>query len=70
MSSINQARLVVVRSLLEIEKGGSAEELLLSGDHKKIKSWKNKNRKARTMINRPDLWSRYINENKSEIRNE
>ena len=50
--------------------GMKVPDVLLSGDHKKIKSWKNKNRKARTMINRPDLWSRYINENKSEIRNE
>jgi len=50
--------------------GMKVPDVLLSGDHKKIKSWKNKNRKARTMINRPDLWNRYINENKSEIRNE
>ena len=50
--------------------GMKVPDVLLSGNHKKIKSWKNKNRKARTMINRPDLWNRYINENKSEIRNE
>ena len=50
--------------------GMKVPDVLLSGDHKKIKSWKNKNRKARTMINRPDLWNRYINENKSEMRNE
>ena len=50
--------------------GMKVPDVLLSGDHKKIKSWKNKNRKARTIINRPDLWNRYINENKSEIRNE
>ena len=50
--------------------GMKVPDVLLSGDHKKIKSWKNKNRKAKTMINRPDLWNRYINENKSEIRNE
>ena len=50
--------------------GMKVPDVLLSGDHKKIKSWKNKNRKSRTMINRPDLWNRYINENKSEIRNE
>ena len=50
--------------------GMKVPDVLLSGDHKKIKIWKNKNRKARTMINRPDLWNRYINENKSEIRNE
>ena len=50
--------------------GMKVPDVLLSGDHKKIKIWKNKNRKERTMINRPDLWNRYINENKSEIRNE
>ena len=50
--------------------GMKVPDVLLSGDHKKIKSWKNENRKSRTMINRPDLWNRYINENKSEIRNE
>ncbi len=50
--------------------GMKVPDVLLSGDHKKIKSWKNKNRKTRTMINRPDLWNKYINENKSEIRNE
>ena len=50
--------------------GMKVPDVLLSGDHKKIKNWKNKNRKARTMINRPDLWNKYINENKSEIRNE
>ena len=50
--------------------GMKVPDVLLSGDHKKIKIWKNKNRKSRTMINRPDLWNRYINENKSEIRNE
>ena len=50
--------------------GMKVPDVLLSGDHKKIKSWKNKNRKSRTMINRPDLWNRYINENKSEVRNE
>ena len=50
--------------------GMKVPDVLLSGDHKKIKRWKNKNRKARTMINRPDLWNRYTNKNKSEIRNE
>ena len=50
--------------------GMKVPDVLLSGDHKKITSWKNENRKLRTMTNRPDLWNRYINENKSEIRNE
>ena len=50
--------------------GMKVPDVLLSGDHKKITSWKNKNRKLRTITNRPDLWNRYINENKSEIRNE
>jgi tRNA (guanine37-N1)-methyltransferase len=50
--------------------GMKVPDVLLSGDHKKIKSWKNNNRISRTIINRPDLWNRHINENKSEIRNE
>ena len=50
--------------------GMKVPDVLLSSDHKKITSWKNKNRKLRTITNRPDLWNRYINENKSEIRNE
>ena len=35
MSRINPARLTVVRSLMEIERGGSAEELLLSSSNEK-----------------------------------
>ena len=39
----------------------SSPEVLLSGDHKKIKDWKQSQREKKTQIRRPDLWERYKN---------
>lgn len=35
-------------------------DVLLSGDHKKIKDWKIKQAEEITKLNRPDLWSKYM----------
>jgi len=41
-------------------KNYKVPEVLLSGDHKKIKNWKIKQSEAITMIRRPDLWKKYL----------
>lgn len=38
----------------------SVPDVLLSGDHKKIKDWKIKQAEEITKLNRPDLWSKYM----------
>ena len=44
-----------------IWKGLEVPEVLLSGDHKKIKSWKMKMSEMITKSKRPDLWAFIIN---------
>ena len=41
-------------------KNMSVPDVLLSGDHKKIKDWKIKQAEEITKLNRPDLWSKYM----------
>ena len=43
----------------EIFKGLSVPKILLSGNHKKIDEWKNKERETKTRNRRPDLWEKY-----------
>ena len=43
-----------------IWKGIEVPEVLLSGDHKKIKLWKTKMSEMITKSKRPDLWAKYI----------
>ena len=40
-------------------------DVLLSGNHEKIKNWKKDIQIETTKIKRPDIWKKYIN-NKSE----
>ena len=40
-------------------KDRKVPEVLLSGDHKKIKDWKLKQAEKITKLKRPDLWSKY-----------
>ena len=42
-------------------KNYKVPEVLLSGDHEKIKNWKIKQSEAITMRRRPDLWKKYLN---------
>ena len=46
----------------ESYRGLKAPEVLLSGHHEKIKSWKLEQKKIKTKKNRPDLWLKYKNE--------
>ena len=39
--------------------GISVPEVLLSGNHEKIKSWRKNNSKNATKVKRPDLWKKY-----------
>ena len=41
-------------------KNYKVPDVLLSGDHKKIKNWKIKQSEAITMKRRPDLWKKYL----------
>ena len=41
-------------------KSMNVPDVLLSGDHKKIKDWKIKQAEEITKFNRPDLWSKYM----------
>jgi tRNA (guanine37-N1)-methyltransferase len=43
-----------------IWNGIEVPEVLLSGDHKKIETWKIKMSEKITKLKRPDLWSKYI----------
>jgi len=40
--------------------------ILLSGDHKKIDTWRHQRREEITRINRPDLYKKYLKENKNK----
>ena len=42
-------------------KNYKVPEILLSGNHEKIKNWKIKQSEAITMQRRPDLWKKYLN---------
>ena len=42
-------------------KDRSVPEILLSGDHAKIKKWRIERAEAVTKLKRPDLWDKYIN---------
>ena len=42
-------------------EGKSTPEVLLSGDHAKIKSWRLSQSEAITRRQRPDLWKKYLN---------
>ncbi len=42
-------------------EGKSAPEVLLSGDHAKIKDWRLSQSEAITRRKRPDLWKKYLN---------
>ena len=41
-------------------KNYKVPDVLLSGDHKKIKNWKIKQSEDITMKRRPDLWKKYL----------
>ena len=45
-------------------EGKSTPEVLLSGDHAKIKGWRLSQSEAITRRQRPDLWKKYINKTK------
>jgi tRNA (guanine37-N1)-methyltransferase len=47
-------------------KGVGIPKVLLTGDHKKIDAWRTKQKEEITKVNRPDLYSKYLNEIKSE----
>jgi len=40
-------------------RGRTVPEVLVSGDHKKVKAWRRHKAKAITRERRPDLWARY-----------
>ena len=42
-------------------KNYKVPEILLSGNHEKIKNWKIKQSEAITVQRRPDLWKKYLN---------
>ena len=48
-------------------EGKSPPEVLLSGDHAKIKDWRLSQSEAITRRQRPDLWEKYINKKKWQI---
>jgi tRNA (guanine37-N1)-methyltransferase len=50
----------------EVFKGVGIPKVLLTGDHKKIDAWRTKQKEEITKVNRPDLYSKYLNEIKSE----
>ena len=45
---------------VKIIEGKSAPEVLLSGDHAKIKGWRLSQSEAITRRQRPDLWKKYL----------
>lgn len=47
-------------------RGGKVPEILLSGDHGKIDQWRREQAEFRTQLRRPDLWERYVNEQKKK----
>ena len=51
---------------LKFGKKKSVPEVLLSGDHAKIKDWRLSQSKDITRRQRPDLWEKYLNNKKNE----
>ena len=51
-------------------RGAAVPEVLLSGDHGAIAAWRREQRKIRTKIKRPDLWSAYETRRNAAERNE
>ena len=49
--------------------GMNVPEVLLSGNHERIRNWKKKVQIETTKFKRPDIWKKYLN-NKSEQRDE
>jgi tRNA (guanine37-N1)-methyltransferase len=47
-------------------RGMVVPDILLSGNHKAIASWRLEQRKIRTMARRPDLWQLYLESNESK----
>ena len=47
-------------------RGMSVPEVLLSGNHKLIATWRSEQRKIRTQQRRPDLWQAYLKRPKQE----
>lgn len=45
-------------------RGIKVPEILLSGDHQKIESWRQQQREERTKKNRPDLYEKYLKQKK------
>ena len=50
----------------KIWEGKGVPEVLLSGDHAKIKGWRLTQSEAITRRQRPDLWKKYLNNKKNE----
>ena len=50
----------------KIWEGKGVPEVLLSGDHAKIKGWRLTESEAITRRQRPDLWKKYLNNKKNE----
>tara|TARA_B100000214_G_scaffold74348_1_gene50022 strand:- start:81 stop:782 length:702 start_codon:yes stop_codon:yes gene_type:complete len=50
----------------QIWEGKSTPEVLLSGDHGKIKGWRLSQSEAITRRQRPDLWKKYLNKKNEE----
>ncbi|ADU11892.1 tRNA (guanosine(37)-N1)-methyltransferase TrmD [Asticcacaulis excentricus] len=47
-------------------EGLDIPEVLLSGDHKKMAAWKQKQREATTKERRPDLWAAYLSKSQAK----
>ncbi|MBO7243846.1 MAG: tRNA (guanosine(37)-N1)-methyltransferase TrmD, partial [Alphaproteobacteria bacterium] len=46
-------------------EGMKVPEILLSGHHQKINEWRLEQSKQITKERRPDLWAKYLNQNKN-----
>ena len=46
------------------DRGKSVPDVLFSGDHAKIKSWRLSQSEAITRRQRPDLWEKYLKDKK------
>lgn len=47
-------------------EGLTVPRVLLSGDHKAIREWRLRAAQERTKIKRPDMWKKYIEENRND----
>jgi tRNA (guanine37-N1)-methyltransferase len=50
----------------EAYRGRRVPEVLLSGDHARIRAWREAQAKRLTRIRRPDLWARYVADERSD----